>query len=197
MENSPSMKRKTFLVIIAIVVVIMLTFCIVLFLSEFSQKSGNYENKEIVENMTLEELNETIKAELNRLKLIKGFTVTKMEIDEEQKNITLYEIYMNDDQIADLQGKEIGGWKVNVIPDVDYMKEMDAAENEVMEMKKDPELQISGISMTSGNGIKEIRIWVYNRTPENEALEGKVIHGWTIHISGPGYRPGYVSTENK
>ena len=181
---------------IFIAVASLLIICVVLLMSGFFQESENCENNE-VENMTLDELNETLSIELDQIKKEKAFVITKREVDEDQKNITLYEIYMNDDQIAELQGKEIGDWKVNVIPDVDYMKEMDAAENEVMEMKKDPELQISGISMTSGNGIKEIRIWVYNRTPENEAFEGKVIHGWTIHISGPGYRPGYVSTENK
>jgi hypothetical protein len=181
MKLKPSLEKKSSLAIV-IVVVALLIFFIALFLSP------SFLENETAENMTLNELNETLTDKLDRIEERNSFTVTRREVDEDQKNVTLYEIYMNEDQIAELQGKEIGGWTITVLPDTDYMKEMDAARAEIMEMKKNPEFQISGSSMTAGN-VKEIELWVYNRTPENEALEGKVIRGWTIHVYGPGYIP--------
>jgi hypothetical protein len=194
MNFKQPIKEKPFLAI-GVIVVVMVIVCIALILSGFFQESGNYENKEVIENMTLEELNETIKNELKQIELM--HKVTKWELDDEQKNITIYEIGMNDDQIAELEKKKIGNWNITVLPDIDYINEKEAATAEIMKLEKDPELQIAAIMSAADREEKVFIIWVYNRTPKNEALDGKVIHGWKIRISGPGYRPGYVSTENK
>jgi hypothetical protein len=194
MKLKPSLEKKSFIAIF-IVVVALLIFCIALFLSGFLQENENYEDEEVIKNMTPEELNETIIAELKQMVL--RHMVTKWEIDDEQKYITIYEVGMTDDQIAELEKKKIGGWNVSVQSDIDYINEKEAAMAEIMELKKDPELQISGFMSDADYEGKAFIIWVYNRTPENEALDGKVIYGWKIRIAGPGYKPGYVSTENK
>lgn len=194
MRLKQSIKEKPFLAIVVIVAV-MVIVCIVLFFSGFLQENENYENEEVVENMAPDKLNETIKNELKQMELL--HMVTKWEIDAEQKDITIYEVGMTDDQIAELEKKTIGGRNVSVLPDTDYINEKEAAMAEIRELKKDPELQISAFMPDADREEKVVIIWVLNRTPENDALDGKVIHGWKIRISGPGYRPGYVSTENK
>ena len=182
MKLKPSLEKKSSLAIF-IFVVALLIFFIALFLSP-----SFLENKK-AENMTLDELNETLAVELDRINKEKAFVITRREVDENQKNITLYEIYMNDDQIVEFQGKKIGDWKISVIPDTKYMDEIEAVWAEIMEMEKNPELQISGSSFTVNPDIKEVELWVYNRTPENQGLEGKMIDEWTIHVYGPGYIP--------
>ena len=163
---------------IVIAVVILAIICIILFLSGFFYENKNYENEEVVENMTFEELNETINDELKLMEL--RYNVRRWEIDEENKEITIYEIYMNDDQIAELKGKTIDGWNILVQPDTDYINEREAVMDEIDELKEDPELQISAFQLDSSE--KRVVVWVRNYTPENKALHGKVIHGWTIFI---------------
>jgi hypothetical protein len=169
------MKDKQLLAIV-IVVVVLVIFCIALLLSGFFQKSGNDEDEEVSESMTLEELNETLTAELKRMKV--RSKVNRLEIDEDQKNVILYEIYMDDKQIAELQGRTIGGWTIVVKPDTEYLAEKEQAWAVFMEMEKDPALQISTFDMSS----KEVYLWVYNLTPENEALDGTIILNRTVHI---------------
>lgn len=180
MKQKKSLKGKQLLAI-TIVIAIMLIFCVALFLSCFFQENGNYENED-VESMMINELNETLAAKLDQNEF-RGILVTRKEIDAEQKILIIYEAGMTDDQIAELEKKKIGGWKVMVQPDVDYINEKKAAMAEIMELQKDPELQIAGFM--PGGDEKEVIVWVYNRTPENEALHGKVIHGWKIRIAGP------------
>ena len=186
--------RKSSLAIVVIVAILVI-FCIALFLSGFFQESEKYENEEVIENMTFDALNETINVELKQIELM--HMVTKWELNDEQKDIIIYEVGMNDDQIAKLEDKTICGWNISVQSDIDYINEKEAATAEIMELKKDPELQISGFMSAADREEKTVIVWVYNRTPENEALDGKVIHGWKILIAGPGYKPGYVSTEKE
>ena len=153
------LKKKKSPLEIIIAVVSLLIICIVLTTFGFLYENENYETEEVSESMTLETLNETINIELDQMK-IRGGLITR---------------------ISELQSKQLRGWKVIVLPDIDYLDEMKTAEAEVIELGKDhPELKIVGSSMVSGD--KEIEIWVSGSSPENEALEGKVIHGWTIHI---------------
>ncbi|MBP2132709.1 hypothetical protein J2128_000630 [Methanomicrobium sp. W14] len=177
MKFTQEIKKNPHLAIVT-AVAILAVICIVLFLSGFFYENKNYKNEEVVENMTFEELNETINDELESMEL--GYNVRRWEIDEENKEITLYEIYMNDDQIAELEGKTIGGWNVLVQPDTDYINERKAVMDEIDELKKDPELQILAFQLDSSE--KRVVVWIRNYTPENKALHGKVIRGWTIFI---------------
>jgi len=174
-DNRWKMKGNSlFMILIAFAV--LLIIYLMLLSSGFFQVTGDKEKKEVSENMTLEELNETLTAELKRMKV--RSMVNRWEIDEDQKNVTLYEIYMNDNQIAELQGKTIGGWTIVVEPDTEYLAEKEQAWAVFMEMEKDPALQISTFDMSS----KEVYFWVYNLTPENEALDGTIILNRTVHI---------------
>ena len=78
-----------------------------------------------------------------------------------------------------IQGKQAGGWTFKVSHDVDYEKERKQVAAELMQFQKDhPELEILGC-ITSPTTID---MWVANLTPENEALNGTVMHGRTIEL---------------
>lgn len=81
-----------------------------------------------------------------------------------------------------IQGKQVGGWTFKVIHDVDYEEEREQVAAELMQFQKDhPELEISGFIITSP---AHMEMWVRNRTPENEALNGTVMYGRTIELIG-------------
>ena len=80
-----------------------------------------------------------------------------------------------------IQGKQAGGWTFKVSHDVDYEKERKQVAAELMQFQKDhPELEILGC-ITSPTTID---MWVANLTPENEALNGTVMHGRTVLLTG-------------
>ena len=176
MKLKPSLEKKSFIAIF-IVLVALLIFFIVLFLS------ASFLENEKTENMTPDALNETINVELKQIEFM--HMVTKWELNDEQKDIIIYEVGMNDDQIAKLEDKTICGWNISVRSDINYINEKKAAMAEIRELEKDPELQIAGFMSAADREEKTVIVWVYNRTPENEALDGKVIHGWKILIAGP------------
>jgi len=79
-----------------------------------------------------------------------------------------------------IQGKQAGGWTFKVSHDVDYEKERKQVAAELMQFQKDhPELEILGC-ITSPTTID---MWVANLTPENEALNGTVMHGRTVLVN--------------
>ena len=94
---------------VIIVVVALVIVCSALLLSGLLQTGENQKNGEVIENMIHQQLPEAIITELDQIKQKNSFTVTRGEIDEQQKSITLHEIYMDEDQINELQGKKIDG----------------------------------------------------------------------------------------
>ena len=188
-----SIKGKPFLLFI-IAVAALFIVCIVLLLSGFFQDNGNNENEEVIDNMTIEDLPEEVQKEIKNIKYpSRNFSISKWEIDSKNKQIVIYAFNIRaKDELNSLhpQGMQIGEWSFKVIHDTEYEEEMKAAAAYFQEMKKNrPELEIAGIGMSS----KEVDMWVYNRTPENLALDGTVILNRTIHV----YGPGYIPTEEK
>lgn len=179
MKLKQRIKEKSFLAII-IAVAIMLIFCIVLFMSGFFQENENYENKE-VENMTLEDLPEEVQKEIENLKFPpRNFSISKYEIESKNKQIIVYVFNIRDEgEVNSLQSLQVGEWSFKFIHDIGYEEEMDMAAEYFEEMKKNhPELEIAGFGISS----KELEMWVYNRTTENQALDGKDILNRTIHV---------------
>jgi|GEM_PF-2770129 PGF-CTERM protein len=51
---------------------------------------------------------------------------------------------------------------------------------EIEDLEKKPELQIAGWIISSG--VKEVDLWVYELTPENQQLDGTMIDGWKVNV---------------
>ena len=130
-------------------------------------------------NMTQEELPEDVKEEVKAIRCYSKFSISKWKFDSKNKQITIYAIDIQDkDEVDDLQAKQISNWTIKIIHDVAYEEKRDQVWTELLELEENPELQIAGFDMGAG----EVNMWVYNLTPENQALDGQKIHGWTIHI---------------
>ena len=136
-------------------------------------------------NMTADELPDEVKEEMENIVHFADIgSVRTWELDPQNKQATIYVYSIPDENDVDpLQGREVGGWTFNVVHDADYgkeyEKELEQLGAELAQLREDhPELQISGF-MTSPT---EIDMWVRNLTPENEALNGTVIHNRTVQI---------------
>ena len=138
-------------------------------------------------NMTSEELPEELKEEIEHLQQNYGareFVIIRWEFDSEDKQVIIHAYsILNENKVNALQGRQVGGWTFQVIHDTDYekeyKKELEQLGAELVQLREDhPELEISGF-MTSPT---EIGVWVRNLTPENEALNGTVIHNRTVQI---------------
>ncbi len=53
---------------------------------------------------------------------------------------------------------------------------------EIEDLEKNPEMQIAGWTITTG--LKEVDIWVYELTPENQQLDGTMIGEWKVNVWG-------------
>jgi hypothetical protein len=162
--------------------IIILILAVAIFVVFFAWFYGTVQShdREGAGNLTEKKLPDAISKELDRAQQEKGFFVSKWEMDTEQKKVVLFVVDMSEEQINTLQGKKVDGWVITVTPDMEYITEMEAARSELLKLEQDPEMQISGFSMELSR--KEVTMWVYNRTPENRALDGKEIHGWTVHV---------------
>lgn len=171
------MKGRPFLIIVTIVTAVIIAF--ILLSSGFSLENRNHEDKEVIENMTYEELPEEVQEKIDNIKLYSKFGISKWEIDSKNKKIVIYAYNIRDeDEVNSLKDAKTGEWTFKVIHDINYEKELEQAWAVFMEMENDPALQISTFDMSS----EEVLIWVTNLTPENKALDGTVILNRTIHV---------------
>ena len=136
-------------------------------------------------NMTPEELSDEVKEEMkNIVQSAEIGSIRTWELDPQNKQATVY-VYSipKENDVDAIQGKQVDGWTFTVIHDVNYEKEhekdLEQLAAELMQLQKDhPELQISSFATSA----TEIDMWVFNRTPENEALNGTVMHNRTVLI---------------
>jgi hypothetical protein len=138
-------------------------------------------------NMAPEELPEELKEEIKHLQQNYGareFVIIRWEFDSKDKQVIIHaSSILNENKVNAIQGRQVGGWTFQVIHDADnekeYKKELEQLGAKLVQLREDhPELQISSF-MTSST---EIGVWVFNRTPENEALNGTVIRNRTVQI---------------
>ncbi|QSZ68283.1 hypothetical protein RJ40_12650 [Methanofollis aquaemaris] len=172
-------KKHPILVGVGTVIIVLVIICFAVLMVEELQSPEKTEDTKETENMTLEELPEDLKDEIEHIRLYSKFGISKLELDAKNKHLVIYAFDITDEkEVSDLQGKQISNWTIQIVHDVDYEKERDQIRTELMELEKDPELQIAGFDLST----EEINVWVYERTPENQALDGKEIHGWTVHV---------------
>ncbi len=166
-------------VIIALLMIAITVTCGILYwIQPIMQQKETEKVVEMERELPLE-----IQEELDNVRREKGFAVTRGGvIDETNRTIVLYVVGMSDKQLNRLQEKRVGNWTVTSILDIEYIRKMETTRAELMRLEKDPKMQIAGFTMDVGPGETEVNMWVYNLTPENQALDGQKIHGWTIHI---------------
>lgn len=136
-------------------------------------------------NLTADELSDEVIEEIeNIVQSAEIGSVRKWELDPRNKQATIYVYSVPDENDVDaVQGRQVDGWTFTVIHDLDYekkyKKELKQLGAELVQIQNDHlELQIVGFATSA----TEIQVWVANRTPENEALNGTVMHGRTVLI---------------
>jgi hypothetical protein len=180
-DTIKGIKGSPILGIIVVVIIAFIITCCALLMFGALEPHEKIKNLEVTDNMTSERLPEDLEKVIEDIQMNRKIGVNKWEYDYKNKQFIIYVIGLRDEnKVSDLQGKQIGNWTIKVIHDVSYEKERDLVRTEIMELEKDPELQIA--ESDRGAGGKEVNIWVFNLTPENQALNGKKIHGWTIHV---------------
>lgn len=137
-------------------------------------------------NMTPEELPEVLREEIEQLQRTyedRKFGISRWEFDAENKLAIIHAYSIRDEKkVKAIQARQICGWTFRVVHDIDYEKERKQVAAELLQFQKDhPELEISGFIVTSP---AHMEMWVRNRTPENEALNGTVMYGRTIELIG-------------
>jgi len=134
-------------------------------------------------NMTPEELPDEVMEEIVNIERFAKFGgICKWRLDPQNKQVIIHAYFIRDEKkVNAIQGRQISGWTFQVIHDVDYEKELEHLGAELVQFQKDhPELQISGFETSP----TELDIWVTNRTPENEALDGTVMYNRTVQVIG-------------
>ncbi len=140
-------------------------------------------------NMTPDGVPKGVREELKDLQRgnNRTFSISKWGFDPDNKRVVLYAYSIGSEKrrvqdekgMEALQGREIGDWTLTVIHDVDYEKEREQLVAELLQFRKDhPELEIGAFSISP----TELELWVANRTPANEVLNGTVMHGRTVEL---------------
>lgn len=173
------MKKHSIIILIILVVIVVFSD---LWIGGRLYPHQTSKNLEEIRNMTEEQLPDDVKKEIETIKMSYDYTfgISKWDFDFKNNQVVIYAFDIHDEkQVKDLQNTKINKWTFKVVHDVDTENERKQAWAEAMELEKNPELQIGGVDL----GRDEITMWVFNLTPENQALDGKVIHGRTIHIA--------------
>ena len=143
------------------------------------------EAKERAEN-TEHELPAEIKSEIKRLfepEAISRTKITRWSADTAEKRIDIFVRKLTPENER-LNGKVINGWTINVTYDEELMREEEKIFAEIERLAEKPEMQIAGWTggITPGTGDKKVEIFVYNLTPENQQLHGRMIDGWKVYV---------------
>jgi len=140
-------------------------------------------------NLTPDGVPKEVREELEDLRRgdNRTFGISKWEFDPDKKQVVVYAYSIGSEErrVRDekgmevLQGRESGDWTFTVLHDVDYEKERKQLVAELLQFRKDhPELEIGGFAISP----TELQLWVANRTPENEVLNGTVMHNRTVEL---------------
>ncbi|MCW7079345.1 MAG: hypothetical protein OCU22_09520 [Canidatus Methanoxibalbensis ujae] len=104
-----------------------------------------------------------------------------MDTAEKRVDIFVYKLTPENER---LNGKVINGWTMNIREDVEFKREEEKLNAELERLKEKPEMQIAAWSYgwDPRTGCKDIEIYVYNLTPENQQLHGRMIDGWKVYV---------------
>lgn len=131
---------------------------------------------------TEHELPAEIQSEIERLLLEPRIHMTRWSVDTAEKRVDIF-VYKLTPENERLNGKSINGWTMNITDDVELKKEEEKLNAELERLKEKPEMQIAAWSYgwDPRTGYKDVEIFVYNLTPENQQLRGKMIDGWKVY----------------
>jgi len=132
---------------------------------------------------TENELLTEVKSEIERLLLEPEIHITRWSVNTAEKRVDIF-VYKLTPENERLNGKIIDGWAMNVTYDEELMREEEKIFAEIERLAEKPEMQIAGWTggITPRTGDKKVEIFVYNLTPENQQLHGKMIDGWKVYV---------------
>jgi hypothetical protein len=109
--------------------------------------------------------------------------------------INLYAIDIrNESEIKGFEGKKIGNDTIYIIHDTDFETKRSEVFAYLWELKKNPDYQISDISMVTDPYGPYVELWCYKSTPENKKLDNTMIQGWKILVYVESYPPSPEKT---
>jgi len=180
MKKAFAGKRKV--LIIGIVFVIAIVGIMVTLMVKQPDEAGK--RAENTEN----ELPADIKSEIERLFLTPEMKIktriTRWSADRTEKRIDIFVRKLTPEN-QQLHGKIINGWTMNITEDVELKKEEEELIAELERLKEKPEMEIGGWVYGIDDpriGNKRVDIFVYNLTPENQQLHGRMIDGWKVYV---------------
>jgi len=179
MKKAFAGKRKVLIIgtVFAIAIVGIIAILMVKQPNEAGKRAENTEN----------ELPADIKSEIERLFLTPEMKIktriTRWSADRTEKRIDIFVRKLTPEN-QQLHGKIINGWTMNITEDVELKKEEEKLIAELERLKEKPEMEIGGwvYGWDPRTGYKDVEIYVYNLTPENQQLRGKMIDGWKVHV---------------
>lgn len=121
-----------------------------------------------------------VKFEIQRLLLDRNVRILRWIADTADKRIDLI-CYRITPESQEVHGKTINGWTINVTYDTELKRQAEEIGAEVMRWREEPEMQIAGEYISLSD--KEVVLFVYNYTPENQRLHNKTIDGWKIYAT--------------
>jgi hypothetical protein len=138
----------------------------------------------VVHDVGYEEEKDRVRAELMEMENMRlyrdqGYSISKLELDYESNQAIVYvtNVY-NEENVNDLQGRQVGNWTIRVVHDVNYEKELNLLVADLEELRENPELNIASFTVSP----KKVNILVWNLTPENQALKGTMMHGRRVYV---------------
>jgi hypothetical protein len=138
----------------------------------------------VVHDVGYEEEKDRVRAELMemenmRLYRDRGFSISKLELDYENNQAIVYvtNIY-SEENVNELQGRQVDNWTIRVVHDVNYERELNLLVADLEKLRENPELNIATFSVSP----EYVNILVSNLTPENQALEGTMMHGRRVYV---------------
>ena len=132
---------------------------------------------------TEHELPAEIQSEIERLLLEPEMHITRWSVNTAEKRVDIF-VYKLTPENERLNGKIIDGWTMNISEDIEFKREVEKLDAELERLKEKPEMEICGwmYGWDPRTGYKDVEIFVYNLTPENQQLHGKTIDGWKVHV---------------
>ena len=130
---------------------------------------------------TEHELPAEIQSEIERS--ILKLHMTRWSVDKAKKRVDIFVSKLTPEN-EQLNGKVINEWTINVTYDVKLEREREKIYAEIKRLEEKPEMQIAEWigSIDPRTGDKKVEIFVYNLTPENQQLHGKMIDGWKVYV---------------
>jgi len=127
-----------------------------------------------------------IKSEIEELRKVPEMRISGTAIHRAEKTVMIW-VYEFTPENQQLHGKMIDGWKIIVGESPKPPEEpedieitVETIKGAIDELRKVPEMQISGTAIHRAE--KTVMIWVYELTPENQQLKGKMNDEWVVIV---------------